>query len=108
MYTYIIMRVNIYIRKENEAAWEESGKSDWINSLLRPQFKGTDKGVLLKAAKQASKSQEETIQKANDKIAFDAFNGANTKDFTGTLTCKDGHPSKDGKYCSNIKCSYFN
>lgn len=94
MYTYIIMRVNIYIRKENEAAWEESGKSDWINSLLRPQFKGTDKGVLLKPS--------------NDKIAFDAFNGANTKDFTGTLTCKEGHPSKDGKYCSNIKCSYFN
>ena len=23
-------------------------------------------------------------------------------------TCKAGHPSKDGKYCMNIKCSYFN
>lgn len=22
-------------------------------------------------------------------------------------TCKAGHPSKDGKHCSNLKCAYY-
>ena len=85
---------NVWIRKQDYDKWEKlPNKSEFISNALR--------GEKLEAVY----IEEEP---SNDKIAFDAFNGANTKDFARTLTCKDGHPSRDGKYCSNIKCSYFN
>lgn len=50
------LRVNIYIRKENEEAWARSGKSDWINNLLeKPVSIDIDKKI---AAAQAAKGVE--------------------------------------------------
>lgn len=102
---------NIWIRKQDYDKWEKiPNKSEFISQALR--------GEKLEAVyiEETVTNQVAVVKKpikqemTNDEIAVAAFNGVSTKDFvtTGTLTCKDGHPSRDGKYCSNIKCSYFN
>ena len=111
----------LYINNDNWAKFkDEPSMSALVNVLLKhhyEKYRGKDlkdlrektfEVMLRESAKKASEAQKKTIQKANDKIAFDAFNGANTKDFvaTGTLTCPAGHPSKDGRHCNNLKCAY--
>ena len=95
------MRVNIYIRKENEKRWLDiEDKSAWVNERLNPAFKGINRAVA-----SAIKFEDDTYMRrskdavTNDKLAVDAFND--------NLTCKYGHYSKDGKSCNNIKCAYF-
>lgn len=99
---------NIWIRKEDYELWQEiPNKSEFISNAL--------KGVV----PTISEMREETEtykEDYNDKIAIDAFNGKTTvvsgmntdSPSSGTLTCKYGHYSRDGKSCNNIKCAYFN
>ena len=78
-------RVNIYVNNDNYPDFEkEENKSGLINQLLSDHYAGEEK---IRSVVQA------------DKVAVAAFNDQ--------LTCKAGHPSRDGKSCSNIKCSYF-
>lgn len=93
---------NVWIRKQDYDKWEKlPNKSEFISNALRGEKLEavyieetvTDQVAVVK------KPIKRVDQMTNDEIAVAAFNG---------LTCKDGHPSKDGKYCSNIKCSYFN
>lgn len=104
---------NIWIRKEDYELWQEiPNKSEFISNAL--------KGVV----PTISEMREETEtykQDYNDKIAIDAFNGDldepagkfDRDEFikaakeVQSLTCKYGHPSKNGKSCNNIKCAYF-
>lgn len=71
---------NVWIRRDHEERFSaEANKSGLINDLLDAHY---------------SKAPKVTPAASPTEI----FNG---------LTCKAGHPSKDGKHCSNIKCSYY-
>lgn len=99
---------NVWIRKQDYELWQEiPNKSEFISNAL--------KGVVPTISEM--REETETYKKDyNDKLAIDAFNGKTTivsgmntdSPSSGTLTCKYGHPSKNGKSCNNIKCAYFN
>ena len=96
----------LYINNSNwEKFKDEPSMSAVVNALLIQHYAKFDEGDLkhlrtitkrsLKKYPNAVKEMEEVEQATPAEI----FEGR---------TCKAGHPSKDGKYCMNIKCSYFN
>lgn len=85
VYTYI-MRANIFIRKDNEEAWEKiKNKSEWVNNLL-----------------QEPKQPEPIIEpKKNIALATPSFVRNNAG------ACKNGHPIPDGRdRCMGKGCKY--
>lgn len=92
------MQYNIYIRRDNwEKFKDEKLKAELINGLLQSHYKGTPAQTKPKKAVEELKKLPQI--KTADEIAIDAFAGKQ-------LTCPEGHPSRDGRHCNNLKCAY--
>lgn len=80
---------------KQEALNQNMSLKDLVISALEPLLKTKHPKATL-AVIELTKLANEAIEE--QATPTEIFNG---------LTCRGGHPSKDGKSCMNMKCAYF-